>query len=506
MHIRRRDFLKLSSAGGLGMAAGLRNEQAAPGISNREYNYRIAFDVWINDVRNESMPLENWPYGVLDDRTVDGIIRALDAQAASGYNIIDPIGFWSTYGWPVDIKSAADKDRVRRINQILKAAHDRKIKVITFPSGIMNWGLDEIIKQNPAVQSDNKHIMNPLREESWQWGYRIFDYVMDNYDFDGFHLESADQGRCRTNECMEKWPDSVAYHCYVTGRMAEHIRQKKPSALLIATIQNFSTWGQGLNEAQKAYLVDLSKKVDCLVDQGHRGTYIPPSEQPSFIKSLHCAYGTSGGIWVYPPQRWDRNRWFLPYTARCGKHIADLYNAGGRGIMYYQGPVVNAGTEVNIAFGGRIMKKPDRSIDDVLSDTLEALYRPKNQAAHRKLIGVFQTAEASYFDQWNEQEILGQDKRGIPGELHLTNLFGASPGPATYLMEPYLNTAGRLKYKEGLVSSLRILQDVEAQFDDRDRIGRIKEGISEALVDLNNIAKAKGEKEVWDDSNVGRRF
>jgi len=41
-------------------------------------------------------------------------------------------------------------------------------------------------------------------------------------------------------------------------------------------------------------------------------------------------------------------------------------------------------------------------------------------------------------------------KRGIPGELHLTNLFGATPGSASYLMEPFLDTNGRLRYKEGV--------------------------------------------------------
>jgi len=66
--------------------------------------------------------VENWPYGVLDDKTVDGIIRALDVQSEAGYNLIDPCGFWTTYAWPVDINKVADKDRVRRVNQVLKAA------------------------------------------------------------------------------------------------------------------------------------------------------------------------------------------------------------------------------------------------------------------------------------------------------------------------------------------------------------------------------------------------
>ena len=531
MEMDRRKFLSLTSAVGVGLMAAMpRGSRGA--ISERataRYKYRLAFDVWINDVRTESMPLENWPYGVLDDKTVDGIIRALDVQSEAGYNLIDPCGFWTTYAWPADVNNVADKDRVRRVNQVLKAAHERKMKVITFPAGIMNWGFDEIIQHDPAVRSDDKHNMNPLREESWKWAYKVFDYVMDNYDFDGFHLESADQGRCKTKECLEKWPNNVAYHCYVTSRMADHIRRKDPNRVIIATIQGYSTWGKSFTEEEKSHLFELSKSVDCLFDQGHRGTYIPQADWPGFIQKLHCAYGTSGGIWVYPPQRWERSRWFLPYALRTGKHIQELYAAGGRGVMYYQGPVVNPSTELNIAFGGRIMTEVEKSIEEVLAETLESLYRPKNAAAQRKLVEIFQQAENVYFEQWRErtsekqrvnvksgdladvflwnEEIVNQSQElPRPGELHLTNLFGATPGSASYLMEPFLDTNGRLRYKEGLISIYKEISKIENDLNDKGRIGRIKQGIEGALVDINNIAMSKGEKQVWDDQHVGRQF
>ncbi len=163
-----------------------------------KYEYRIAFDVWINDVRNEAMPVENWPYGVLDDKTVDGIVRALDVQSEAGYNAIDIAGLLSTYAWPVDIESVATRDRQRRVDKILQATHERNMKVICFPAGVLSWGFDEIIRHDPAVRTDSPHLMNPLREESWEWQRKVFDFVIDNYDIDGIHLESADQGRCKT--------------------------------------------------------------------------------------------------------------------------------------------------------------------------------------------------------------------------------------------------------------------------------------------------------------------
>jgi hypothetical protein len=471
-----------------------------------QYEYRLAFDVWANDLRNQAMTLENWPYGELDDKTVDGIVRSLDVQAETGYNVVDLAGLWTTYGWPLDPEKVVDKVRQQRINQIINAAHQRKIKVVVFPSGILNWGMDQIVSAHPELNTDNKHWLNPFMEESWAWQYKIFDYVANNYEIDGYHLEAADQGRCRTPQCMKKWPDDVGYFSDVTTKLADHIRQKYPRMLLMATLQGFAHWGQSFNDEQKGYLIDLTKRVDCLFDQGHHKTYIPPGEWHQFIPKLHCAYGTSGGLWIYVNERWERARWFLPYTSRTGEHIKALYQAGGRGVMYYQGPVENPGIEVNIAFGGRLMNDVGKNVEDVLTETLEHLYHPKTQSALHRLVAVYQKAENSYFGQWKPDLIEAAIQRPVPSNFHITNSFGASPGAAEYLMEPYLDSTGRLQYKQALIEMYRELLDVEPSFDDGGRIGRIKYGISETLVDLNTIAKSKDEKQVWDDRNVGLQY
>jgi hypothetical protein len=73
-------------------------------------------------------------------------------------------------------------------------------------------------------------------------------------------------------------------------------------------------------------------------------------------------------------------------------------------------------------------------------------------------------------------------------------------------VEPYLDREGRRAYKQGLVAILQNLLAIERGFNDDGRIGRIKRGIQETLVDINTIAMAKNEKQVWDDSKVGLRF
>ncbi len=508
MQTDRGQFLGLTSnpEAASGSSSSANYQGADSDRAKGQYKYRIAFELWINDVRNEAMALENWPYGQLDDKTVEGIVKALDVQSESGYNILDLAGLWTTYAWPVDIEKVIDKDRQRRINDIIKAAHERKMKVTCFPSGILNWGMDEILKANPSLQTDNKHELNPFKEESWEWQYKIFDYVAGNFDIDGYHLEAADQGRCKTAECMEKWPDNVAYYSYVTGKLADYLRQKDPNKILITTVQGFGSWGQGFTEEQLGHIVDLTKRVDCLFDQGHHGPYVPPESWVEFIPRLHCSFGNSGDIWIYPPQRWERARWFLPYIGRTGQHLKEFYRAGGRGVMYYQGPVENPSTEVNIAAGGRLMTDIERSVEDVLAETLEHIYRPKDPASLGKLVKIFQRAESAYFEQWDEKRILEQLKVPRPGELHLTNLFGASPSPASYLMEPLLDANGRLRYKQGLTEIYKDTSQIEYNFNDHGRIGRIKQGIEEALADINNIAMSKNEKQVWDDQNVGLQY
>ena len=290
----------------------------------RAYKYRVAFGAWINDMTDEAMPQANWPYGVIDDKTVDGTLRALDVQSEAGYNAIDILGLLATFAWPVDITSVADRDRQRRVNKILKAAHEREMKVICFPAGVLSWGFDEIIEHDPAVRTDNKHVMNPLRDESWEWQRKVFDFVIDNYDIDGVHLESADQGRSKTKESMERWPNDVEYHSYITGRTADYIRGKRPDMWLTAIVLGWGTWGQDFSDEEKDRLVEFSRSVDCIFDQGHHRTYVPQAKRREFILRLHCDYGTSGGLWAYVGQRWERQRWFLPYTIRRDPHQAAL--------------------------------------------------------------------------------------------------------------------------------------------------------------------------------------
>src|SRR5439155_23922814 len=126
-------------------------------------------------------------------------------------------------------------------------------------------------------------------------------------------------------------------------------------------------------------------------------------------------------------------------------------------------------------------------------EVLEERYRPKNSVAMAKLAEVFLKPEREYFANWQEVEIEKHDKVPIPGELHLGPLFGDSPGAATYINEPFLNAAGRKKYREALLGAYDELQTCAGDFDDDGRIKRIGQCITNAVADIDTLILGKGQ-------------
>jgi hypothetical protein len=501
MNLNRRDFVKTASAAGLGLMArnALSQTGAAaksPTMGKQAIADRMAFGAWINDVRTEPLPFGSWPPVILDDIAEQSIIRTMDLQAQSGYNMFDMFGLFAAWGWPVDIVSAVDKDRDTRVRRILKAAHERGIKVV-YGLGVYSWGFDKIIEHDPAVKGPNPHAMCASREESWEWQKKIINFIL-RYDFDGYHLEASDLGRCTCDACMKKWPVQATYYNEITGLCADYIRKQAPGKYIAAITISWAEWNTGFTEEDKNNLIGLSKKVDSILDQGHHGQYIKQTERKAFIEKLHCKFGTSAGFWVYPPFRCHRQRWFLPYTQKTGAHIKQLYADGGRTTLYYQGPVTNPGAEVNIAFGGKIMSNVERNTTDVLAEVLEELYLPKKAAAHKKLVETFLLAEDAYFKNLNYDTdgIHLKNLQGYPGpgELHIgfgIGLAGGVSAVPVYLLEPFLIDQGRTAYAKGLETCLNNICEIEDQVAATERMQRLKGSIYCALDDVITIAYAR---------------
>lgn len=489
--MKRREFLKETALGAVCLAASnpaqVWSGEVAKGPvreSTRSYKYRIAFGAWINDMRTEPLPLENWPAPQFDEEAVESAVRAMDVQGPAGFNLLDVWGLFATFGWPADIVSALTPERKRRIERLLQAAKKRGLKVV-LGLGTYSWGFDKIIAADPEVRGKNPdgsphaHALCDAHPRAFDYVRKIIDFALGNFDFGGVHLESCDLGCCMCPNCAGK-DGVVGYNVRINQKTADYIKQRWPDKTVYVITINWAPSGKHFDAEAKAKVVELSRHVDCIFDQGHSGYHIAEAERRQFIAELRCDYGTSGGLWLYPDTRWDRESYFLPYPKRSGEALRQQFQEGVRGCMFYQGPVLNPGQELMIACGGRLLRDPGRSVDEVVTEVLEKYYRPKSPEALAELKRLIQTAEDSYFS-----------KGGIslPCEFKLDQrLFGTSPGPATYLKEPWLGAAGRIEYRQGLKSILADLPKLENRCDDRGRLGRIRRSVIVTLNLLNTVS------------------
>ena len=503
--MNRRDFLKEASLGAAGLALAnpprsraAAQDDPASRKGSPSYPYRIAFGAWINDMRATPLPLENWPAPQLDDEAIESAIRAMDVQASAGFNYLDVWGLFATYGWPTDIVSACPPERRRRIEQLLQAAKQRGLRVVQ-GLGTYSWGYDQIIAADPEVRGKNPdgtphpHAMCDAHPRSFEYVRKIIDFALGNFDFGGVHLESCDLGCCHCPQCAGK-DGVVGYNVRLNQKTADYIRSKWPDKFLYVITINWVPAGQHFSPDERAKVLALGKHVDCIFDQGHTGYQVAEADRRAFITALPCAYGTSGGLWLYPDTRWDRESYFLPYAFQSGQAIQRQYADGVRGCMFYQGPVNNPGQEFMIACGGRFLRDPSRGVAEVVAEVLEKYYRPKNREALARLTRLFQTAEDSYFRQWSDERFRKGWGVPLPGEFKLDNrLFGTSPGPATYLKEPCLDAAGRKEYRKGLRSILTELPKLADAFEDGGRLHGIQRSLIVTLNLLNTVCYCLGE-------------
>jgi hypothetical protein len=503
MQLDRRQLIKAGSAALI--AGQIPADVARSAAGANAYKHRIAFGAWVNDMRNDPLPFQNWPAPQLDDETVQSIIQALDLQSKSGYNMLDVAGLdFLAEGWDPNIGSSLPPERSRRVKEIIKATHDRGMK-IQYIFGTYSWGFNKLIAADPALAGTlpkakgggkSKVAMCDANPEAFRWITRILDYLLSEFDFDAVHLESADQGYCACPECAGK-ESSTEYNTRIVGKTADYIKSKWPKTFLSAITLGWIGHNDRFSPQDQEHVIALSKKVDCIFDQGHKQSFmIAEADRKEFIKRLHCDYGTSGGLWPYHSVRWDRESYFLPTVQRQGAALKKQFAQGVTGCMYYQGPMKNPAVEVNTACGGKILSDTTRDPHDVLLEVLDGLYKPKARSSEslKRLASVFTTAEDAYFSQWKEEAFRKHWGTAMSGEFYLDNLFGDVPGPVGYMLYPqYLDKEGRLGYRQGLVNALKQLESVRHDFVETERVERIRRCLIISLTILQTILVAKGE-------------
>jgi hypothetical protein len=475
-------------------------------LGKAKFDHRIAMGIWINDIKNEPIATKNWPDVTIDDKTLEDYEHILDLQKEAGYNAFDIFGLLVGHDWPPDIESVLNNGRKEIVQKMIDLAHTKSIDII-YGLGVYSWGFDKIIKHDPAVRGSNPCAMCGSKSASKRWQERVIDFVIAHFDIDGFHLESSDQGRCHCPQCEKE--NDVQYHSRINAQTAQYIRSKWPDKFLLVNDCGYMPWGDFVSKSDFQYIYNLSTYIDAFIDNGNHGLFIREEDRREFIFGLKCAFGTAGGFWVYPPQRWNKLRWFLPYPERTGNYLKSLYRDGGRACEFYMGPTINPGTEVNILFGGLLLSDIEKSISDVLTDTIERLYKPKTEAAGKDLLSLFLRSEAAFFENWTPKtepyelpEEFSADvetlmswskttpERTVPGELFLEPLVGVQPGEAVYLMHN-MDKEGRKKYKKEMEEIYKDLNEFGDEFKDKGRVERIRVCIKNIIKDLEYI----GDKE-----------
>ena len=187
--------------------------------------------------------------------------------------------------------------------------------------------------------------------------------------------------------------------------------------------------GWYFDETDQQQIIELSKHIDCFMDQGWSGTYVREDQRrKDFIKKLHCDYGTSGGIWAYHSVRWDRNAYFLPYPQRCVAGIKEHFYDGARAWHVLSGP----GNQPC----GRAQYRSRRT--DALGHFPrgEAGDRGSGRAllpseghkvTSRPAAPSFMRAEDAYFGQWTTENFAAE-KKPVPGQFFVCDLLGETPG------------------------------------------------------------------------------
>jgi hypothetical protein len=385
---------------------------------------------------------------------------------------------------------------------ILDEAQKRGIKVI-LGLGVYSWGFDEIVKAHPEVAGNNPHALCASKEESWEWMKKIIDFIMREFPgFDGIHLESADLGRCSCELCS-KYGD-IEYHVMVNIKTGDYIREKYPDKIIMASCCGFN--GIPDEDEDAARITELSKHIDYFIvpHLKFRGGKIPKAMQNFF-----CEFGGSGDFWLYPPQRWERLRWFLPHPKSTGGSVKRMVQAGSKAIEFYMGPTINPSTEFNIFFGGKMLSDPDGSIERAVSDTIEKLYKPKDAKTRETLAEIFFAAEEAYISN----SAYFKDGDWALGELHCTSLHGLESSALHYIGTNhecwnivYMTAAGRKGYKEALSGIMEKITGLEDMVGESEKIGRIRTCVANVLADLDSLGFEDDGKAETTSPNLGEKY
>jgi hypothetical protein len=425
---------------------------------------------WITDLATDAGAHAAWPSMRLDEKLLNDYRETFELMKELGFNEISVWGLYVSRAWPVDIGSAVSPSRGLLVEKLIASAQGHGIRVYS-GLGIYSWGFEEIIRAYPKLTRGNPQAMCASEPESWEWMRKVVDFVFERFEIDGVSMQSADQGRCRCDQCRAF--TDAEYHALLNIRVADYIRSRWPKKTVAV-----NSWGMKFEQpVALPSLVKVSQKVDYLIDVHDTSRNLDPSYRRKVIQSLDCAFGTLGGPQVEPPQHWQRDRWFLPTLQRVGTHLHDLAADGGRACEFFFHILANPGDELSFWLAGKTLSDPATAWQKHLEHSVESLYSVSKVSTRDALIRLFLDAEEAYFKHRPE---------GFCGTISLEPLVSEGPGPPIYLKS--LEPAQRAEYAQELRRLKGEAQKLSNEIREKRRINNVTRCLENTLADVAGLA------------------
>jgi hypothetical protein len=337
--------------------------------------------------------VDKWPSIRLDSGIMADYLETLDFLKRTGMNEITPWGLFTDENWNPDIAKTIDAERKKLVVEVIKAAHQRNLKVMC-GMGIYSWGFGKIISQYPDLACPtNPNVMDLSKPQAWEWQKKVLDYVMDNFEFDGISMQSGDKGWCQCGDYAKV--SSMEYHALLNQKAVEYIRAKNPRYII-----GISGWGMDMsNPKDSTAIFEMTRKVDYLIDVGETLGFAGTTYRSKLIhKIAPCAYGSTAIPNIEPIQAVKRDLYFIPTTFATGNQLQQIYAEGGRACEAYARTRGNAGDKVTIEVVAKLLSNPRADIKTLLKAVLKDIYAPKNNQALSELTEVFIQAERAFFE------------------------------------------------------------------------------------------------------------
>lgn len=408
-----------------------------------------------------------WPSVIIDQPLIDDYKETLGFLQRSSMNEITIWGLFTNSYWEPEVAKTIDAEREKKVRGIISEAHQKGIKILC-GLGVYSWGFNKIIKEHPEIKCPcNDEVMDFSKPESWKWQKKVLDYLMDNFEFDGFSMQSADRGRCTCGEYAKL--SNLEYHALLNQKVVDYIRSKKKNFII-----GISGWGMNFgNPDDLKSIVKMTRNVDYLIDVEESALKGGKAYRKELINAIApCEYGSTGTPNIEPIQALPRDQYFVPTLKRSCQRIKELYQDGGRACETYVHTRGNLGDEVTIEVMAGILNNPGEDIQTELKKTLKWMFKPLSAYALQEMATIFNNSEEAYFNNAKgDQEVILLMRRDvtIPSSQYLVEMSPASRTNYKSVMRDVYNRAVRLKDKVGnkekYQSLLHCLEKVLSEID-----------------------------------------